>query len=112
MDFPDFIMALPALDVPFPESVVKSRAIRSDAGLTVFFTFLEDMTLPEHVHGAQWGTVVAGQIALTIGGTTTTYQPGESYDIPAGVPHAVSVVAGSKVIDVFAEPDRYPIKTA
>jgi hypothetical protein len=50
--FPDFIMALPVLDLPFPEDVVQARAIRSEAGLTVFFTFLENMTLPPLAHGA------------------------------------------------------------
>ncbi len=37
MTFPDFFDKMPALDVPFPEAVVGTRAIRSDAGLVVFF---------------------------------------------------------------------------
>jgi quercetin dioxygenase-like cupin family protein len=110
MDFPPFIDALPALAVPFPESVVVSRAIRSDAGLVVFFSFLQDMDLPAHAHGAQWGTVVAGRIDFTIGGVTRSYGPGDSYDIPAGVVHGARIAAGSRVIDVFAEADRYPLR--
>lgn len=43
MPFSDFIMGLPALDLPFPKEVVQSRAIRSEQGLCVFFTFLQDM---------------------------------------------------------------------
>ncbi len=36
MQLPDFIRKFPALDVPFPEDVVRSYAVRSDAGLVVF----------------------------------------------------------------------------
>ncbi len=110
MSFPDFIMALPSLDLPFPEEVVQSRAIRSDAALTVFFTFLQDMELPPHAHGAQWGCVVAGRIRFTIGCETRDYGPGDSYAIPAGVEHGAQISAGTRVIDVFDEPDRYALK--
>lgn len=111
MDYPDFMQAFPELDVPFAPDVVQTRVIRSDAGLVVFFTFHKDMDLPEHAHGAQWGTVVRGEVALTIGGTTTAYGAGDSYSIPAGVPHAVEVKAGTLTIDVFEEADRYPVKS-
>ncbi|WP_299894766.1 cupin domain-containing protein [uncultured Ruegeria sp.] len=110
MQFPKFISSFPKLDVPFPEDVVQTAVIRSDAGLVAFFTFLKDMELPLHSHGAQWGTVVEGEIELTIGGQTRTYRPGDSYSIPSGVEHGGIIKAGSRVIDVFEEPDRYPIK--
>ncbi|WP_171227900.1 cupin domain-containing protein [Ruegeria sp. HKCCA4008] len=110
MQFPEFISSFPKLDVPFPEDVVQTAVIRSDAGLVAFFTFLKDMELPLHSHGAQWGTVVEGEIELTIGGQTRIYLPGDSYSIPSGVAHGGTIKAGSRVIDVFEEPDRYPIK--
>ncbi|SHK92506.1 Cupin domain-containing protein [Roseovarius marisflavi] len=110
MSFPDFIMGFPSLDLPFSEDVVQSRAIRSDDGLCVFFTFLQDMELPPHSHGAQWGTVVEGEIEFTIGGETRIYGPGDSYSIPTDVVHGAMIKAGTRVIDVFSEPDRYPIK--
>nr|WP_319949472.1 cupin domain-containing protein [uncultured Shimia sp.] len=110
MNFPDFIMGFPAIDVPFSEEVVQTRAIQSEDGLVVFFTFLQGMELPMHSHGAQWGTVVHGQIELTIGDHTQTYGPGDSYSIPAGVEHGAIIQAGTKVIDVFEEADRYPLK--
>jgi quercetin dioxygenase-like cupin family protein len=102
--------AFPGLDVPFPEEVVRTAAIRSDHGLVVFFTFLKDMTLPVHAHGAQWGTVVEGEIVFTIGGETRTFRPGDSYSIPAGAEHGARIAAGTRVIDVFAEADRYPLR--
>jgi quercetin dioxygenase-like cupin family protein len=36
------------------------------------------ITLPPHSHGDQWGTVLAGQLALTREGETRVYRPGES----------------------------------
>ena len=110
MTLPAFFNAMPALDLPFPETVVSSHAVRSDAGLVVFFRFHQDCTIPPHSHGPQWGTVIAGEVALTINGQTRHYQPGDTYDIPAGTVHAVQVSAGTIAIDVFAEPDRYPLK--
>lgn len=109
---PAFIDAMPALDLPFPETIVTSRAVRSDAGLVVFFRFHQDCTIPPHSHGPQWGTVIAGEVTLTIDGITRAHHPGDSYDIPAGVVHAVQVKAGTVAIDVFAEPDRYRLKGA
>jgi quercetin dioxygenase-like cupin family protein len=110
MPFPDFFRTFPGLDVPFPEDQVQISALRSDQGLVAFFTFHRDLTLPPHSHGAQWGTVVEGEIVLTIGGETRTYRPGDSYSIPAGVEHGARIRAGTRVIDVFAEPDRYRLK--
>ena len=110
MSYPEFIQSFPALDVPFPEDVVQTNVIRSDHGLVAFFTFHKDMELPPHAHGAQWGTVIAGEIEFTIGGETKTYRHGDSYDIPAGVEHGARIKAGTRVIDVFAEADRYPVK--
>ena len=85
MPYPDFIKAFPAIDVPFPEDFVQTAVVRSDDGLVAFFTFLKDMELPLHSHGAQWGTVVEGQIKFTIGLESKVYKTGDSYSIPAGV---------------------------
>lgn len=110
MPYPDFINAFPSIDVPFPDDVVQTAVVQSDTGLVVFFSFLKDMDLPPHSHGAQWGTVVEGQIELTIGGEKKIYKTGDSYSIPAGVEHAALIKSGTRVIDVFEEADRYAIK--
>ncbi|MDP3262266.1 MAG: cupin domain-containing protein [Tabrizicola sp.] len=110
MPYPDFINALAAIDVPFPDDVVTTAVVRSDAALVVFFTFHKPMTLPMHSHGAQWGTVVEGEIELTIGGRTRIYRPGDSYSIPAGVQHGGTIAAGTRAIDVFEEADRYSLR--
>lgn len=110
MTYPDFIEALPALDVPFSSDAITTSAVRSDQALVVFFQVHKDLELPEHHHGAQWGTLIRGSLELTVSGETRTYGPGESWDIPAGAPHSAKLKAGSCIMDVFEEPDRYPIK--
>jgi quercetin dioxygenase-like cupin family protein len=110
MPFPDFFSAFPGIDVPLPPDVLHVSAIRSDAGLVAFFTFLKDVELPLHSHGAQWGSVIEGEIELTIGADTRIYRPGDSYLIPAGVMHGARVKAGTRAIDVFAEADRYRLR--
>lgn len=83
--------------------------MQSPEGLVVFFTFAVDLDLPAHAHGAQWGTVIAGEIELTIGDDTAIRRPGDSYTIPAGVMHSARIKAGTSVIDVFEEADRYAL---
>ncbi len=110
MPLPDYLMALPALNIPFPDTQVEARAIRSDDALAVFFLFHTDFELPPHAHKGQWGTVIEGEVTLTVAGQTRTYTPGQSYDIPAGAEHSAKVKAGTIVIDVFEEADRYALK--
>ena len=110
MDLPDIITRLPEADLPFPPDAVKASVLQSDNGQMVFFQILKDMELPAHSHKGQWGTVLEGQIELTIGGETRTYGPGQSYNIPAGVVHSGKLPAGAKVLDFFEETDRYRLK--
>ncbi len=110
MNFPDFITAWPALDIPFPAEVVETHAVQSDKGLVVFFRFLQDVHLPPHSHLGQWGTVIKGELKIAMNGETRVYGPGDSYDIPAGTVHEVWGKAGGLVLDAFEEPNRYPLR--
>ena len=53
---------------------------------------------------------MTGLLHLTIDGETGTYEPGETYDIPAGAEHSAILEAEACVIDVFEDPDRYSPK--
>lgn len=110
MDYPDFMRAFPSLDVPFSDEAVSTNVIRSDRGLVVWFTVHKDLVVPEHSHGPQWGALFSGEIELTVGGQTRHCRPGDTWDIPAGVPHSAVLRAGARLMDVFAEPDRYPLR--
>jgi quercetin dioxygenase-like cupin family protein len=110
MRYATFMDSFPALDVPIDESIVTAKAIASDAGLVVFFTFHQDFELPPHSHKGQWGTVITGEVELTMNGVTKAYGPGETYDIPSGTVHSARVRAGTQAIDVFEENNRYGLK--
>lgn len=111
MQYPDIIKRLPAADLPFDDTAVRSHMLPSKEGLLVFFEFLQDFDLPAHSHGGQWGTVLDGEIEFTIGDDTRVYRPGDSYDIPAGTMHSARITAGTKVIDFFEEADRYKARS-
>lgn len=107
MEFPQFIKNFSAIDVPISKDIVSSYALSGDKGLAVIFHFHQDFSLPDHSHKGQWGTVIKGEVTLTIEGVVCTYFPGDTYNIPSGAVHNVSVKAGSVAIDYFEEPDRY-----
>lgn len=109
MQFPELITRLPEAALPFPSSAVKTSVIQSENGQLIFFDVLQDVVLPPHSHKAQWGTVLEGQIDLTMDGKTQSYRPGTAYFIPSGVVHCVRVPAGTKIIDFFEEKDRYQL---
>lgn len=103
-----WIQALPQVDTPFEG--LEGRMISGPHGQTVFFHAEEEFEVPPHAHGGQWGVVVTGVLHLTIDGREKTYRPGDPYDIPAGAEHAARLEAGTAVIDVFQDPDRYTAK--
>ena len=111
MELPEFIQSFPALDIPYSEDHVSTRVIRSDDGLAVFFTFHQAAEIPPHRHKAQWGTVIRGEIELTIEGKSQIRRPGDSYSIPEGAEHSVKATAGTIAFDIFEEADRYSIKS-
>ncbi len=60
----------------------------------------------EHHHpNEQLGFILEGELTFTIGGETRRLEAGDTYVIPADVPHdAVAGPAGAKVVDVFSPP--------
>ena len=110
MEFPEIITRLPEAELPFPSTTVKTSVLQSEKGQVVFFQILKDVELPAHSHKGQWGTVLEGQVEITMGSETRMHGPGSSYYIPAGAVHSARVPAGAKVIEFFEEPDRYRLK--
>jgi len=110
MELPEIITRLPEVDLPIPSTTVRTSLLQSDQGQLVFFQILKDVDLPAHSHKGQWGTVLEGQVELTVSGETRLHQPGSSYYIPAGAVHSAKLVAGTKIIEFFEESDRYKRK--
>lgn len=103
--FAEFIRALPMVEAPIVP--INGWLLQGDDAVAMFYELPERADVPEHAHGAQWGVVLSGTVDFTIGGVTMTYGPGDTYSIPAGVPHSAVMHAGTTGIDVFADADRY-----
>ena len=106
--WPREILSLPLVVVPI--SGVIGHCLRNDDRQIVFFEIDEGTSFPDHNHCEQWGTVVAGEMTLEIGGHTDLYQQGEVYHIPEGASHRASFSERTFLIDLFARPDRYPVQ--
>jgi quercetin dioxygenase-like cupin family protein len=83
--------------------------MRCAQGLAISFSFHEAVSLPPHSHGAQRGTVLQGESALTRNGKTEVQGWGQSCATGAGVVHSARVAAGSVVLDSVEEADRYAL---
>lgn len=104
--FPAWIADLPEVDAPFEG--LQGRLLSGPHGQTVFFRATRDLDVPPHSHGAQYGVVVAGRVEIRIGGEEVRILgPGDTYEIAAGEEHAARVQAGTALVEVFQEPDRY-----
>ena len=103
--FPGWIQALPEVETPL--TGMHGHLLASSQGQTVFFYAEGPVQVPAHHHGAQWGIVVAGELTLTIAGTTRRYRPGDSYHIASGEEHAASLLPETAIVDVFAAAGRY-----
>lgn len=107
--FPAWIGDLPEVDTPFEG--LEGRLLSGPHGQTVFFLATKDLDVTPHSHGAQYGVVVEGRIELRIGGGEgRVLGPGDAYEIAAGEEHAARVEAGTALVEVFQEPDRYGTK--
>ena len=70
--------------------------------------FLEtaiDINYPAHAHKAQWSSVVAGKVEVTINGQTKVCEKGESYYLPEGVEHKIKMYAGYAEIIYLDDPN-------
>lgn len=110
MELPEIITRLPEVELPIPATTVRTSLLQSEHGQLVFFQVLKDVALPAHSHKGQWGTVLEGTVELTVNGSTQVHAAGSSYYVPAGAVHSAKLVAGTKVIEFFEEPDRYKRK--
>ena len=72
---------------------------------TVYFVSAErEVVFPEHSHAAQWTIVVTGSCTFTADGESKIYNAGETYFIPAGLKHQITLHAGYSEVDYVDDP--------
>ncbi len=103
--FPEPILRLAAADIPL--NGVHARLSQADTHQILFMEFSEDAELAAHSHEAQWGVVLKGIIDLVIDGKEHTFQRGDRYFIPEGVPHSAKIHAGYADVTFFDAAARY-----
>jgi mannose-6-phosphate isomerase-like protein (cupin superfamily) len=86
--FPEFIKNLPEADLPVDGA--RAWLVQSEDGQVMF--------------------LIDGEMELTIGEKTGTYRQGDSYFIPAGTMHKAILYKDFRVLDYFADKDRYKTK--
>ncbi len=106
--YPDMITDLPEADIPFEG--VRGWLMQTETQQLVFMDIDPIGEVPEHSHGAQFGVVLEGEMTLTVGGESKLYKKGDTYTIPAGVPHSAVFHSQVKVVDMFDEEARYKTK--
>lgn len=107
--FPGMITSLPEADIPFKG--VRGWISQAPDHQIVFMDIEPIGDVAPHSHGEQWGIVVEGEMELTIGSKTKIYRPGDHYHIPEGVIHGAKFLTHFRVIDMFADKNRYKPKT-
>jgi len=108
--FPKPVVKLPEVDIPIAGA--RGYLSQGEDYQIIFMEFGQDVELPEHAHGEQWGIILEGKVDFTIGDHRRTYLKGDRYFIPDGVSHHGHIYAGLTVVEFFNQKDRYSIKRA
>jgi quercetin dioxygenase-like cupin family protein len=107
--YPDMILDLPEIDTSLQG--IRGWLLNNNTMSAVFFELEPIGKIPDHSHCAQWGMVLEGKMNLTINGETRLYTRGDRYYIPEGIIHSAEFLTRCYVIDYFADPNRYNIKS-
>jgi quercetin dioxygenase-like cupin family protein len=106
--FPEIVTSLPQADAPGER--VRTYLLQGEGKQVAFVAFDADVDAPGEAHAAQWVVVLAGEVELTVAGEQAVYRRGDTYYVPAGVPHAARIKTGSRLLDFFDQADRFRVK--
>ena len=83
---------------------VLGRAVQGERITMAVVELVPNCNVPEHQHpNEQLGVVLRGSMTFTIGGERRELVAGDTYNIPANVPHTVTAGPdGGVAIDVFS----------
>lgn len=100
--FPEIIDHIPLKDYGISGLIVHSD--HTSTGTVYFVEADKEVPFPEHSHAAQWTIVVSGKCAFTANGETKTYVKGDTYYIPTGLRHQITLYPGYAEVDYVDDP--------
>ncbi|MBR2963588.1 MAG: cupin domain-containing protein [Lentisphaeria bacterium] len=101
--FSDIIKKVPLRD--YGIEGLEVRADHTSTGTVYSVTAQKEVAFPTHSHAEQWTIVVSGECRFTMNGETKVYRAGDTYRIPAGVPHQITLGAGYSEVDYVDDPN-------
>jgi quercetin dioxygenase-like cupin family protein len=85
---------------------VVGRSVHGDEATLSVLTLEPNVKVPEHSHrNEQMGVLVRGSVTFRVGDEEKLLSPGETWVIPAHVPHSVDTGPdGASIIELFSPP--------
>jgi len=100
--FADIIKKVPARN--YGIDGLEVHVDHTSTGTVYFVSAEKEVVFPEHAHAAQWTIVVTGSCTFTANGKSKIYSAGETYFIPAGLRHQITLHAGYSEVDYVDDP--------
>jgi quercetin dioxygenase-like cupin family protein len=89
--------------VPAVPGITRKTLVHGEKTLLAEFHLAQGSQLPLHSHpNEQTGYLVSGRMRLIVDEEAWEIEPGDSWCIPAGVPHRAEILADSVAVEVFA----------
>jgi quercetin dioxygenase-like cupin family protein len=83
--------------------ILRKTLVHGEKTLLAEFRLAAGSLLPLHDHpNEQSGYLVSGRMRLTIAGVAHEVAPGDSWCIPAGLPHSAEIIEDSLAVEVFS----------
>ena len=101
--FTDIIAKVPVRD--YNIDGLEVHADHTSTGTVHFVRAEKEIAFPVHAHAEQWTIVVTGECRFTMNGKTEIYKAGDTYTIPAGVSHQITMSAGYSEFDYVDDPN-------
>lgn len=87
------------------KGIMQKTLVYGERTLMTEFLLTKNSILPEHSHPyEQTGYLVKGHILLKVGDAQQDTHPGDSWCIPADVPHGAQIIEDSVAIEIFSPP--------
>lgn len=101
--FHDIIGKVPTRDYGIEGLTV--HVDHTSTGTVYFVSSEKEVPFPEHSHAAQWTVVISGKCFFTANGETKTFEQGDTYFIPAGLKHQITLCPGYSEVDYVDDPN-------